>query len=482
MGLLTKFCCILLLNAVSVTAQVVQGTVVDSVTGNGLAGVKVQLYWSGDLAYSATSDARGRFLFDHVQNGVYMAQFNAPGYQYEDMFRSIGSEQVRVTAGGNPVELVAHMMPMGRLSGRVVDGKGGAVAKAVVQVSGPGMRLNFPTDAKGKFEVHEFVFPGAYTLSVTPPPELKPPEPEAEGGRVLGWARTWYPGVTMPEAAGKVPLVAGGEVADLELKLQTLPAHAIRGVIVNVDGKPAPKVEVTLEQDFQPVQRVESKADGSFEFPAVVDGEWRLSAQVESGGVKLRASRWVEMAEKDREGVKLQLNAPFAVRGQVVVEAPKGLPAPRYTSYVVVSTAYRGREARAQRANAVRGRPEADGTFSLTPVYPDTYRIGAMPPDGYYLDAIRLGGAELATPEMELTSGAPLVTVIFKTNGGAVRGTVENCGSGGVVVVPQDAMFRDSARPARCDPNGRYEIAALRPGEYYVLALAPEGLVDLLES
>jgi len=70
---------------------------------------------------------------------------------------------------------------------------------------------------------------------------------------------------------------------------------------------------------------------------------------------------------------------------------------------------------------------------------------------------------------------------VFKTNGGMVRGTVEQCASGGVVLVPQDPAMRwpDLIREARCDgaPSGpgRYEITAVRPGEYYALALSGDG-------
>jgi hypothetical protein len=473
-------------------AQTVEGNVVNSVTGNGIAGVKVELFWSGDLAYSTTTDAQGHFLFDHVQDGAYTAGYSSPDYEFEDMFREPGGPRtIRVTAGGNPVKLLAHMMPMGKLSGRVVDGRGEAVPKAQVEISAPWMQMAIPADAQGKFELHQFLFPGGYTLSAAPPPGLKPPDPEPapeahaepDSGRVQAWARTWYPGATVPEAASKIVLPPGGEVSDIELKLRAVPAHAVRGVLLHPDGKPAPKIEITLDGSPQDL-RAESKPDGAFEFPAVVDGEFYLAADMEvpSGphGAKLRAGQWLEIAGHEREGLKLQLNAPFTVRGKVVMEAPQGMAAPRFTRFVTLAPVDRRPGFRLPNPPP-HNSPDADGNFSLENVYPGVYQIRALPPPAYYLDAVRFGDSEMASPEVELSSGAAPITLVFKTNGGTVRGTVEQCASGGVVLVPQDPAMRwpDLIREARCDgaPSGpgRYEITAVRPGEYYVLALAGDG-------
>src|SRR2546425_214508 len=87
------------------------------------------------------------------------------------------------------------------------------------------------TDAHGQF--HLALMPGsAYTLMVVVPANLRPPEPEPETGRVLGWARTYYPGVATLEAASKIVLPPGGVLSDVEIRLLALPAHAIRGVLL----------------------------------------------------------------------------------------------------------------------------------------------------------------------------------------------------------------------------------------------------------
>jgi hypothetical protein len=95
------------------------------------------------------------------------------------------------------------------------------------------------------------------------------------------------------------------------------------------------------------------------------------------------------------------------------------------------------------------------------------------PPPPYYLDAVRAGGADLATQEVEISSGIE-ITVVYKSDGGSVRGTAENCVSGGVVLVPTDPALRRTgfSKSGPCDSTGRYEVRAVRPGDYYALAFA----------
>jgi hypothetical protein len=360
------------------------------------------------------------------------------------------------------------------MNGRLVDGRGEPVPKAQMLLITGNLALGADTDAAGKFRLP--LQPGdAYTLSVLPPLGWKPPDPEPEGGRVLGWARTYYPGVASPEAAAKIVLPPGGELSDVDLKLAAVPAHAVRGVLLNPDGRPAPKVAITAGEDyFTPVLRVESKPDGTFEFPLVVDGQWRLSAELASDGEPLRLLRWIEMAGHELEGLKVQFAAPFTVSGRVVMAAPEGVKPPKGPP-VSVSAAARGD----MREPPLYGHVEADGSFDLERVYPGVYRLNApnSPPPGYYLGSVRLGEAEIAAPQVELFSGAGPLTLVYKTNGGTVRGTVEKCASGGVVLIPQDRARRWPALilSARCDSSDRYQIPAVRPGEYYALVFPKDG-------
>jgi hypothetical protein len=70
-------------------------------------------------------------------------------------------------------------------------------------------------------------------------------------------------------------------------------------------------------------------------------------------------------------------------------------------------------------------------------------------------------------------SDAQPVTVTYKIGGGTVRGNIEACGSARVLLIPQDTTRRrgDFILTTRCGQNGEFEFSAVRPGEYYGIAI-----------
>ena len=462
----------LLCTSILAASQTVEGNVVSSRTGAGIAGVKVSLVQMEKTVYSGTTDPQGHFLIDDVKDGAYAATFSAPEYWPEYSNGSSASPRFEVTAG-NSVKLDTRMAPLPRLTGRVVDGKGKAVPYAQIELAGTEWIMLLHTNDKGKFD-YCFDSPGSYTLAAIPPAKLKAPDPEPDSNRALAWTRTFYPGVALHAAALKIAALPGVELGDFELKLLAVPAHIISGTLLDPSGNPLPNVTVSLGGMPLRLLLTQSKSDGTFEFPTVVDGYWRLSAQVDSHTALLREEQWIEVAGHDVEGIKLRLNPSFSVRGKVVVDAPEGAPIPKLTSLRVSIS-------RLNSTTQTYARTAEDGTFVLKDVYPGTYQIEAESPPEYYLSAVQTGEQRTTVQELEL-SGAVSITLLYKTNGGTVRGTAEKCGWGEVLLIPQDAILRYSGKKtyrARCGPNDRYEIASVRPGEYYALALtggSPEGL------
>ena len=491
---------VLTLLAACAVAQTVEGSVFDAATGTAVGGVKVELLKGTTPFYETTTDGGGRFRFDNLKEGDYSVRYQSPDY-----WLTAGPTDYRPfpVSAGSPVKLEARLMPWSKISGRVVDGRGNGVANARLELTGSGMLsgnrvylrtswggggggqlggFTFPmsfrgsSDAQGAFEVQ--LMPGAYGLSVLPPPDLKPPEPEPEGP-ILAWTRSYYPGVALPEAASKIVVLPGGEVADVELKLLAVPTHAVRGVVLNPDGTPAPKVAITLAEEFPP-RSVETGPDGAFEFAAVPEGEWRFSADVQRGGVQLRATEWIEVTKHDIEGVKLRLAAPLTVRGKVILQAEKGSAPPRLSPMILALRGGRNdREGDLGPIGSGPISPDANGNI-IALAYPGVYRLSTImqpPPPPYYLDAVLVGEANLITDEVEIATDAA-ITVVYKTDGGSVRGTAENCASGGVVLVPRDASLRRGfSRSGPCDSSDRYEVRAMRPGEYYAVAFAGNGPV-----
>jgi hypothetical protein len=522
--------------AACAAAQTVEGTIVDSATGNGIAGAQVFLSMSGpaseETRHPTTTDALGHFLFEGIQTGTYRFDYSSLGYMLSDPMSS--GSQVQISGDGKPVKLEGRMIALPRISGRVVNGDGEGIANALLEIIG----RNSPpvtSDATGKFELR--LDPGAYILSVLPPTSLKPPDPEPDSDQVLVWTRTFYPGVAHLEAASKIVLRSGSDLSGIVIKLLAVPSHAVRGVLLNPDGSPAPKATITLGVDQDSTSghtmgqrdlstlRTEANSDGAFEFPQVADGEWRLSAEVESGGEKRRATEWIDMAGHEREGVRLYLAYPFTVRGQVIVETPQGVSPPDDPSPVfLVPQGLRAgsdtgmsnwmlfpeyhfepaiprnlpdaaeirqgtkeiiTDVFSTKLGAFVAAPDAGGNFSLKNVYPGSYRIVSRPPPPpYYMAEVRIGETGLTTPQIDLSSGAAPITIVYKTDGGSVRGTAEKCAGGVVLLIPQDPAIQALGffQSARCDPNDQYEFTAVRPGDYFAPAFAAPGGMPRLDD
>ena len=444
----------------------VEGTVVDDVTGIPLAGVQVDLLRGAAAAYSSTTDAQGRFSIEDVKAGNYTVRYALTNY-----LPPLGSTRALQVTGG-PAKVEGRLTPIRKWSGRVVDGRGNPVLRARVELASLDRLVQTSlTNEEGRFELRPFpLLPGPFTISAVPPPGWRPPDPEPDSDRVLGWSRTYYPGVATSEAALEILPQPGLDVTALELKLLAVPTYALRGILLNPDATPAPNVKVTAgENRATPVASVQSQADGTFEFPHLVNGDWRLSAERESAGVSLRAVEWIEVAGRAPPEVKLQLNAPFELRGKVLIETPEGVTPPK-PPQIRLEPVLRTHAPRLSDP-PVSAKSSDDGNFRIPGLYPSAYRLTALSPNSYYLDSARLGEAPVVAEEIELSANSPPLTLTYKSNGGTVRGSVENCAARGVLLVPQDPSMRlpSFLRVAMCDAGDRFEVAAVRPGEYYLV-------------
>jgi hypothetical protein len=484
----TKPLWVLLLSAACAAGQTVEGHVVDSTTGAGIPGVAVGLIpaLNWPPVYSTTTDAHGSFRIEGVKDGSYSATYKAPGFF--PIPNGPGWLPVQVASGVEPTHLEAKMQPIGKISGRVLDGTGKPVSGATLWLQWESNECKSPwclrsphkarTDEKGEYSVADLDSPGAWLLSATAPASWPQPEPQED--RRLGWAQTFYPGVTDPQLATRA--MTGSELW-LDIKLAAVPVHRIRGVALDVNGDPAPNTAVTLGKGIgSPSLHEDTKADGTFEFESVTDDDWQMATKADQRGLKLFAAREVQINGHDVENVELRLAAPFSIRGRIVMEGPDSVPAPApgspkalpkvFPNVILDSSATLLGLGDAPGGDAI---PDANGNFTIPNLYAGGYQIlvpGAQPP--YYLDSIRLGDRDALGLDVPILSAAQPLIITYKPNGGTVSGTVDKCASGAVALVPQDTALRrpGTTRFVPCDSNGRYTFPALRPGEYYALAVA----------
>ena len=483
--------------AAPLAAQSVHGTVVDRVTGAPLNDVEVTLRFSGGPSYQIATDAQGgartlqsapaqpyraatdlngQFRFDDLKPGSYAASFSKRGF-LPPLRSSEATRPFQLTAGGQAVSLRVEMTPMGKISGRVLDANGNAVKGASVQMlvvrmdiqnlaafRGPAVQ----TDDRGNFHIEELT-PGTYTLMARPPRNTKPVESPTGQRTVL--IPTYYPGTTERAIAERIQISPGAEVWGQDIRLIAAPVHRIRGTVLDEKGRPIDLVTIRLSDPAKIRQQEQSTTisteGGAFEFAAVGDSDWRIVARMERDGVQLKAIQRVQMSGRDIDQVELRLAAPFSVTGSVAFE-PEGAVSPGKPVSVMFYPSAGGD------SEHVTALIEDQGRFAGDGMYPGTYRIEpAYPGPAFYLDSIRLGEREYPDAMVDFSSGAPPLRIVYRSDGGIVRGTVEECRSATVVLVPQPPALRrrDLIRRTGCRANGQYEIRVVRPGEYLAVAL-----------
>src|SRR5579863_8027757 len=137
-----------LLLAPTLLGQVIEGTVVNSVSGEAIGGASVQIENAGKPPYQTTSDAQGAFRIEGVADGTYSA------IAFKNGFLTVQDDVARrpfhVVAGLDPIQLRLSLIPQGRISGRVLDGDNQPVAGVDVSLlQGTGAGQSGLTDADG---------------------------------------------------------------------------------------------------------------------------------------------------------------------------------------------------------------------------------------------------------------------------------------------------------------------------------------------
>jgi carboxypeptidase family protein len=468
----------------SFATQTIEGRVLNAATAEGIPAVTVRIFpadSSPAAGYSTTTDSEGRFRIEGVAEGAYRAVYAASGFIPVPGPGEM-PQPFPVAAAGDPIRLEVKMNPLAKISGRVLDASGKPVPDAGIWLIAeekwcmppecrPDHRQS-KSGAKGEFGFTD-LRPGPWLVAATAPPSWDPPP--SRGDERLGWVQTFFPGVTDPRLAQAIVLPPGGEQWSVDIKLAAAPTHFIRGRVLDPHGDPVPNLPVTLSKSFGPPLTQATHRDGTFEFGAVTADQWFLSAAINQGGVKLKSCQTVAVKDRDLEDFELRLGAPFSLQGKIVVEVPEGAPVPQPPEIDMGLVPVEAILSDGPEGFLPLGSDGAN--LTARDVYPGSYRVqfladAAVP---YFLDSIRLGEQDAAGSFAVASAALPL-TITYKLGGGTVRGTVEACASHHIFLVPEDRSLRRDGfiRIGVCDPNSRFEFAAVRPGEYYAIAMANE--------
>lgn len=469
------------------SAGSISGHITNSLTGAGIEGVKVgasclaggpagrptRCGYIDAPAVTDTTDASGAFRLSSLPDGLYLMSVGRDGFSsLQISYNPVET----VSAASGDARFDVKLTPLASLQGRVVDPEGEPVAGIAVQFAG----ATVITDDQGGFAFRK-LDPTTSNLSA----KVKP-QPDGKDGERL--VTTYFPSVIYAEQAVKIE-VHGVDLSGYEIRLRTAPARSVSGVVRGPDGRPAAHVPVVLakaatqgqiamiwpvslqrlpEADV-PWDNVQTGDDGAFEFPAVLEGDWRVRASSLSydGHFTTRRTGIAEaLVEKnDVENIEIRLPEVFEVEESADWgEAPHAEIRPPQAFLLAMDgqglTILNDPE---PSAHAQRGRYLV---------------VAGNAPPGYYASAAMLDGRDVLGQAVEL-SGPTTVKLVIKKDGGTLRGTVEEGGRSTVVLMAEPTAYARFGLTARCDPNGNFSIADVPPGNYTAIAFQDQGVLYL---
>jgi hypothetical protein len=330
-------------------------------------------------------------------------------------------------------------------------------------------------------------------------------------GPTTGIVTMYYPGTTASAAAQVISLALSEARSGIDIQMQELPFAPVSGI---VSGGPTPIASTTIVltdvdqalSGFGPLA-VNAQSDGTFKFPPVPPGHYRLSARsvagvsAPSGSVPSRptaTSGYVANREiKSTTGGGLPVwwaGSDISVNDQgspmtVLMNLQEGLSvsgrlltsggAPADDSVRLTVGLVPAFSTPRDRGVPSVGYVQADGRFVISGVMPGSYRL--MVSDGnsspLRLDSAVFGGADVldlldVQPDSKLADGVLKLTVGHSRLEGSVRGHDERAAPPLVIV------FADNPR-AWVPGSTRIQVRRATVGGYFAFTDLPAGAYRL---
>jgi hypothetical protein len=474
---LAALACLSLAPVLAQATGSIAGRVTNSLTGEGVGGVEIRFLDRHSRVFKASTDASGNYRLDGLDDGDYRGEFAKEGFAGSHPYEFFH------VASGFPARQDVQLDPWGGVSGRVLDEQGNPARSIPVQLN----RIDAVTDDNGVFAFKNLAA-GSYTLLAKPQPKIR----TVDGVRV-GAVATYYPASTDLSQAAPILVRKGSDVTGIELRLKSVPVYRVTGVVLAPSGKPVAAATVRLlgkpgtarerlifsasmsgagvasiiagPGPEPEIAQVKSGQDGTFEFPAVEPGDWRLSATLgEDDETPLGGVAPALVSVRDVEGVDLRLEAPFAVGVTWQWPDPQAPAALAPNAQIVMMLS--PMESQPQMALDLE-----NDVGQLRGLFPGRYRVMSFNfPRGYYPAAVMWGGRDVRGQVIDLAPGAPPLQVIYAAGAGTLRGTVDKGEGATVMLTPSDPGETINIRSELCGPGGAFEFANVIPGAYYVVA------------
>ena len=374
-------------------------------------------------SYTADSDANGRFVVYDVQPGAYAVSADRQGFMSDtDGAPGAPPPSLKVEAGQSVTDVKIKLVPLGVITGRVVDDEGDPVRGAQVQAMAytyqAGKRQLRSVDQisandKGEFRLFG-LRPGTIYLRAsgrnagrqyfTSGPAFGGTQPSGS------FTPTYFPSTTEAAHAAPIELTAGAQLRGFDIRLRREMRYSVRGKLpglTHLGARSMLQIVPRGGRDDTPSFSVRQEND-TFEFTDILPGSYIILSTIFIDDKRSVARQAVEVVNADVEGVVLNPAPAVEVSGVVRVEGTPPHALENLHVYLQADTALRMGQTSAE--------VKPDGRFVIPDVLPDVYEITVGSHPGAYVKSIRFGDAEVQDGRIDLTQGSGPVTEIGRAH------------------------------------------------------------------
>lgn len=486
----------------------IEGSVTNKLTGAPIKGAHViytRIASAADPAaspISRDSDPQGHFHLE-LTPGSYRLWVEREGFarqHYGSPVPESTGSVLTVAPGQELHDLTFRVTPLGALSGHVFDQDGDPLQGVGIQVMrvsySSGTRQLIPvagasSNDRGEYRCYDLPADRYFILAV---PKGSPLSHPVEAGALVpevqdAFVPLYYPGVLELDSASAVPLPEGGDVQEINFRMQSVRASTLRGRVLSPVKNAQDQVQVVLAHNDHGfasyIDRSTAAVDpgtGKFEIRRVAPGSYFLVASQLIKGEVFSARLAVEItAETPAEEVTLPLSPGVTAHGSVLLESTSPLP----PNLVVRLQSTEG----LLQGPVPAGNVSSDGSVLLSGVSPGKWTLSVEHlPESVWIKSVAFGDIRATGNQLSLPAGArgPL-RIVLAENGAQVSGVVEKSGDlspATVVLVPEETELRLSPQAYRfsqSDGRGAFLFKGVRPGGYRLFAfesIAPFAWMD----
>ena len=460
---------------------VVEGTVINSVTGEPIRAALVQIQIGQQISLLTGPD--GKFHFDGVPQSQLTINVRKPGFFTEQEISqgSITNQLIQVGPGMKPVTM--KLIPEAVIYGRITDSDGDPIQNLQIMLVHAsivnGQRTwqrtgSAQTKDDGEFRLFGLP-PGTYYLRTQSRPAANLRVGANSQTAPGGYPTNYYPGTTDLDSATAITVEPAKETrADFSVKRETF--YRVSGGVIGAPTQMPVSIQILGLDGERFSGRVQMNPRAGTFIAFVPKGSYVIKAYARGNkGPQGVASQSVNV-NGDVAGLSLAFTPlatiPVEVRFEITQTTNSGSYSKDMQPVNVMLVSKGSLFANQFLAAAMQGQPESR-SYAVTDVEPGRYAVQLNPSGPWYVESARCGQMNLLTEDINIQAGGPEhpIEIVVRDDFATANGTVMLDGQpahGTVLLIPEANPRGTVTFPT--NPDGRFQRGDLPPGDYKAIA------------